>query len=281
MKVLVTGAEGWIGSRTVAELTARGHEVFGTSRYGRDAYTLDVCDRAAVTAMVSRFRPARIVNLAGILGTAELAGREHAAAAVNILGAINVLDAAAHTGAHVVHIGTGHKGQPNTYAITKAAAEDLALARRHPAVTIVRAYHTYGPGQAAPPPCGTATVRKIVPSFVCRALTNQPLQIFGDGSNVIDLVHVEDVAAVLADAVEHGKPGQTWEAGTGQPLTVQQVAEDVIRATHSDAPIVHCDARSGEPVGAQVVASWPRCPASWPDRLPETIEHYRRLVTSG
>jgi nucleoside-diphosphate-sugar epimerase len=123
---------------------------------------------------------------------------------VNILGALNVYDAAAARDIPVVQIGTGHKGQPNPYAITKACAEDLGLARAGVGgerIVVVRAFHAYGPGQKACAPHGRGTVRKIVPSMVCRALTGMPVQVNGSGDQAIDLVYVDDVAAALADAL--------------------------------------------------------------------------------
>ena len=115
-----------------------------------------------------------VINLAGMLGTPELLGDERAACEVNIIGAVNVYDAAARRGIPVVQIGTGHKGQPNPYAITKACAEDLGLARARwlgEKITVVRAYHVYGPGQLPGPPHGPASVHKFFPTFACRALS--------------------------------------------------------------------------------------------------------------
>lgn len=278
----MTGAGGWIGRYLVRELNRRGCTVVATDRAGGQGADLDVTDRAGVLAAVDNIRPAVIVNLAGLLGTSELLGDELAAVEANIVGAVNIYDAAAATGARVVQIGTGHKGQPNTYAVTKACAEELGLIRtgigQH--VTVVRAFHAYGPGQAIPAPHGTHQVRKIVPSMVCRALTGMPIEIFGDGGNVIDLVHVADVAKALADATEFGRSGAVVDAGTGIGTTVLGAAKTIVEACGSTSEIVHLPARPGEPEGAVVVAERPVRARPWPYGLDGTVESYRAVLAS-
>ncbi len=271
-RVLVTGSNGFIGLAVRAELLARGHAPVGFD------HPFDV---RLLGSLIEAMRGVdAVINLAGVLGTSETIGAERTAVEVNVAGAVNVYDAADGYGIPVVQIGTGHKGQLNPYAATKAAAEDLGLARaryRGEPIAVVRAYHAYGPGQKAGPPHGTATVRKVIPSFVCRALTGMPLEVYGSGEQTIDLVHVGDVAAALVDAID-GPYGTVVEAGTGKPTTVNQAARDVIAATGSPSEIVHVPMRAGEPVDADVVASAPVCLNPWPHRLDETIDHYRAVV---
>ena len=274
MKVLVTGSAGFIGSAVRAELQTRGDEMVPFDG------TADVCDPAHLDSLPGDV--GAVINLAGVLGTAELFGGERRAVEVNVLGALNVLDFAAERGIPMVQIGTGHRGQPNPYAITKAAAEDLALARARWAghrVTVVRAYHVYGPGQKPPPPHGTSPVRKIIPSFICRALTGMPLQVYGSGQQQIDLVHVEDVARWLVAAIG-GPYGEVVEAGTGKPTSVvgaaRLVADHVaVRLGRYPVNVEHLPMRSGEPPDTMVVADSGVCPNPWPYRLGETIQWYR------
>lgn len=277
MRVLVTGSAGFIGRRVCAELESR---YLTPVLFDRPRDVLDLAASQADVAAVDA-----VINLAGMLGTAETFGSEREAAEVNILGALAVFDAAAVRGIPVVQIGTGHKGQPNPYAITKGCAEDLALARaayRGERISVVRAYHAYGPGQKACPPHGPATVRKIVPSFVCRALTGMPIEVHGSGEQLIDLVHVDDVATVLVDALD-GPYGTVIEAGTGKPTSVFDVALDILDHVDPEGRsrppgVVHMPMRPGEPAGTRVVADSPVCPNPWPYRLDETIDHYRTLL---
>lgn len=271
-RILVTGGSGFIGSAVKRVLERRGDEMVPFD------HPSDVCNRGQLETAVESCDG--IIHLAGLLGTSELIGGERHAVDVNVLGAVNVLDAA--QGRPVVQIGTGHRGQLNTYAVTKGCAEDLALIRARVAgepVNVVRAYHAYGPGQKACPPHGKSIVRKIIPSFVCRALTGMPLEIWGDGKQLIDLVHVDDVGLALVAAL-YEPFGCVLEAGTGVATSVLDAARLVIELCDSRSEIVHLPMRPGEPEGDTVVAEAPFNPFGIPLRcgLEATIPYYRELV---
>jgi UDP-glucose 4-epimerase len=270
-RILVTGAKGFIGSRVCAELERRGDLPVHFD------YPNDVRDSAMLAAFA---HVDGVVNLAGVLGTAETIGEEYEAAQVNILGALNVFDA--FRSVPIVQIATGHEGQPNPYALTKACITGLALSRAQwmgQKISVVRAYHVYGPGQKMCAPHGTSKVRKIIPSFVARALTDMPIEINGDGLQVVDLVYVDDCAKVLVDALD-GPYGKVLEAGTGVRVRVVDCAKDVIVACGgSKSRLVHGPMRRGEPEGAIVVASAALCRNPWPYMLDETIEWYRKKLT--
>ena len=272
--MLVTGSAGFIGQAVCAELRARGMTPCPFD--GRQ----DVRNKWDVNDAINKSHHA-IINLAGVLGTAETVGAESAAAEVNILGALNVMNAAAEQGIPMVQIATGHEGQPNPYAITKKCITDLALSRAQwtgQRISVVRAYHVYGPGQKMCAPHGKSTVRKIVPSFVSRALTGMDIEVNGDGMQRIDLVYMDDTARVLVDAIQ-GPYGEVKEAGTGKATSVLNAAMDVVRACHSTSRIVYKPMRIGEPEGTTVVASQPLCTNPWPYKLAETVEWYRQKLS--
>lgn len=272
MRVLVTGGAGFIGTAVRHELELRHHVPVLYD------HPNDVLDTLALYPAVADVNA--VIHLAGRLGTAETFGVERETASVNIIGALNVADACRHFGVPMVQIGTGHKGQPNPYAITKACAEDLLLGRARQTgqqIVVVRAFHAYGAGQKACAPHGYSPVRKIIPSFVCRALTGMPIEVTGDGSQVIDLVHVREVARVLVDAIT-AEAGSLIEAGTGVGTTATETAEHVVRMCRSASPIVHVPMRPGEPEGTTVVATAPACGHPFPFGMDEVIDHYRKVV---
>jgi UDP-glucose 4-epimerase len=277
MKVLVTGSSGFIGTAVRAALLARGDECIPY-----DMPRCDVRDRAMLDGTIRKYGVEAIINLAGMLGTPELFGHEIQAAQTNIIGALNAYDAAALFGLPIVQIGTGHKGQPNPYAITKGCAEDIGLSRaayRDEKIAIVRAYHVYGPGQPVGPPHGTAHVHKFFPTFACRGLTDMTLELCGGGSQIIDAVYVDDVAEVLVDAIG-GPYGHVLEAGTGFQLSVEEIAYDILSLIPASHSRVRTTAvRDGEPENATVVASKPLCTNLWPHKAAETVEWYRQWLT--
>ena len=101
-----------------------------------------------------------------------------------------------------------------------------------------------------------------MPSFVCRALTGEPIEIYGDGEQIMDMIHARDVANVLVTALEHldshGVIETTVEAGTGMDITVNDVAEAVASATlgltDRAVTVSHLPMRPGEEPGSVVKA---------------------------
>ncbi len=268
-KILVTGSGGFIGQCVIDELHARGFQPVLFD------HPLDVCD--PVNLLVEMDGCSGVINLAGRLGTSETFGVELETAKVNILGALNVADVAAKYRIPMVQIGTGHKGQANPYAITKACAEDLLLERARVTgqkISVVRAFHAYGPGQKMCAPHGPSPVRKIIPSFVCRALTGMPVEINGSGRQQVDLVHVADVASVLVDALELPF-GVVYDAGTGRGMSVLEVAKTVIEMCDSKSSIDFLPMRPGEPVDSVVIAENPLCERLFPFGMVDTINYYR------
>jgi len=125
-------------------------------------------------------------------------------------------------------------------------------------VSVVRALNAFGPRQSVFRPYGTSNVRKIIPSFISRALHGEAIQVYGDGSQVMDMIYVGDVADFLVDTLHRtadvGPFEEVIEAGTGANTTVLQIAETVIRHLGSGT-IEHLPLRSGETPGAVVKAA--------------------------
>lgn len=260
MKVLVTGASGFIGSHVVDALLARGDTVIAmdrhhswTDRAGVERFLGDTRDATAVHEAVAVSDG--VIHLAGVLGTSETIDNPMPSIETNILGGLNVFQAVRHYRRRCVYITVGNYWFMNSYSITKTTAEQLAwmFNREHGTeIAVVRALNAYGPGQKASP------VRKIVPNFILPALRGEPITIYGDGEQVMDMIHVRDVADVLVRAlvVDHGlyRPEPLrhadnpckFEAGTGLATTVNEIAEAVIAAV-GQGSVEHVPMRGGEP----------------------------------
>ena len=186
-QVTVTGAFGFISSHTIDELHRRGYKVLGLARHvGRvdvtsehlpdSVYLGDLRDKEVVEKAVSASDG--VINLAGILGTQETVNNPYPSVEVNIMGALNVLEAARVWKIPMVQIAVGNYWEKNSYSLTKTCTEGFTqMYARHndTKAMVVRALNAFGPRQKPYP------VRKIIPSFITRALRGENIQIYGDG----------------------------------------------------------------------------------------------------
>lgn len=261
MKVVVTGGSGFIGSHVVDRLKATDHEVVSFDHRGRGADTFmgDIRDQ---TDVMEAFGNAdAFIHLAGVLGTQECISNPRPAVETNILGGLNVLEAAAQLKIPGVCIGVGNHFMQNTYSITKSTVERFVAmynAERGTRINIVRAMNAYGPRQTPAKPYGSSTVRKIAPSFICRALRCDPIEVYGGGEQISDMVYVTDLAKALCRAMEYASASHVFdkvvEVGPAEHTTVMQVAQMVKELTNSSSPIVSLPRRPGEQMNAPVYA---------------------------
>jgi dTDP-glucose 4,6-dehydratase len=128
------------------------------------------------------------------------------------------------------------------YAAAKAGADRLVYSYwqtyRIPAV-IVRPFNNYGPRQH---------LEKVVPRFITSSLLGEPLNVHGDGSAIRDWLHVSDHCEAL-DRIIHGPSdlvGQTLNVGTGETLTVLDIAKAVKECMQTPSPIGFVGDRPGQ-----------------------------------
>ena len=270
MNIVVTGGRGFIGAATVKELESRGHDVWSFDRENGHNVLGDL----------SMLKGANVVvHLAGMLGTTELFDVAQQAVAVNVGGTLRVLDWCVENDATYVGITMPDSSWANVYQATKLCAGRLATAWHRNfkvGVSHARAFNAYGPGQKH----GLGHPQKLIPHFAIRAWAGEPLPIWGNGTQTVDLVHADDVAKVLADAVVF-TDDEVLDAGTGTAVTVNQVALFVNRVTGNQAGVIHLPMREGEEPDTNIVArghGWQEMgwkpEFSW-DRLRETVESYK------
>lgn len=298
MKILVTGAQGFIGQYTVEELIKRGHTpiVFdtrdlGVRPRGSEFVVGDIRDDVAVTEAFAHSDA--FIHLAGVLGTQETIKNPRPAAETNILGGLNILCAAAQYDVPGVNIAVGNHWMNNTYSISKSTIERFVKMFNKESgtrINVVRPTNCFGPRQTSFPPYGSSKVKKITPAFINAAIRDLPIGIYGDGEQISDMIYVEDVAKVLSTAMEHAVENKIYdtpfEVGYGDPITVNQVARTVIRLADSNSTLAHSPMRPGEEVRGVVLAD-PSTLAplgiskedfvSLDEGLLRTIEYYRSL----
>jgi len=256
MNILITGGAGFLGSHLVTNLLARGYEVTifdrkQKSRYDAAFFYGDIKDREAVFEVVNQTD--MWVNLAGLLGTSEMMNNPQSAIDVNVSGALNVFDAARQCGKRGVQISVGNYWMNNPYAITKLTAEKFALTynkERGTDIRVVRGMNAYGPGQKHRP------VRKIIPNLVIPALLGEPITIYGDGEQVMDMIYVKDIVDILARVLlkDDLDSSIVYEAGI-RGVTINATVALVMRLTHSISKVNHVPMRPGEDTNGAVQIS--------------------------
>lgn len=261
-KLLVTGSNGFIGRQVIEEALKRRLIPVCFDRhydhiFPKDCEIIlgDIRDAGAIRGAIQEVDYA--INLAGILGTQETINDPIPSIETNLIGAINFLDACRPTKFHqvrAVQIGVGNYWMNNSYSISKSAAERYCLMynKEHGTkVAIVRGLNAYGPGQKHKP------VRKIIPSFIVRALNNADIEIYGDGKQIMDMIYVKDLANILIDACvkDHRTYDQVIDAGTGRKTTVNWIAAQVIKVCKSKSKIVYLPMRPGEGEKSVVLAN--------------------------
>lgn len=269
MRVGVTGGLGFIGRYVVNELQERGYDVAVLDRYHRGDYgglkvfLGDTTDATAMQELAAHVDG--VIHLAGILGTQETIKNPYPTIDTNIKGGVNFLEAISAYSIPGATITVGNWWMNNPYSITKNMVERFCRMYndyRGAKVNVIRALNAYGPGQAASEPYGPAKVRKIIPAFMCRALSGTAIEVYGDGQQISDMVYVSDVAKALVNAFEYACDDEILanpvEIGPDEHMTVLQTAQAINGAVadlgFAPVPIKHLPMRPGETPGEKVTA---------------------------
>jgi len=240
VKVLVTGADGFVGRHLVRALRARGDLVETCGGPGNPG-ALEITDAAAVRGRVERFAPEGIVHLAGVSSVAWSHQHPEETHQVNVGGTANVVDAVEKVAprARVLLVGSGEqygrleRGTPaaettplaplSPYAASKAEAEALGreAARNGFAVMLLRPFNHLGRGQAP---------QFVMPSFARQLVAiargeSAPVVEVGDLTPVRDFSHVDDVVAAYLLLLERGVPGEIYNVCSGEGFSIRQALD--------------------------------------------------------
>jgi UDP-glucose 4-epimerase len=287
MRVLVTGAAGFIGRWVVGELLARGHSVLPIdSLVAGDVTNLDefagqpgllpfeqgdVRDAASCRRWTGQVDA--VAHLAASISVQDSIDDPATTFENDVVGTFQILEGARASGARVLFMSTcmvyDRASSPagiaetdptkpaSPYAASKLSGEALSLSYWHAyglPTTVVRPFNTYGPFQRSVGEGG------VVAIFTRLSLLGEPLRIYGDGTQTRDLLYASDCARFVCDALlSDAATGRILNAGTGADVSVNDLAAaiepDASRVVHvehihpqSEIAVLRCDAREAERV---------------------------------
>jgi UDP-glucose 4-epimerase len=251
VNVLVTGVAGFLGSHLADKLIAAGHRVVGLDDLSGgfrqnvpesvEFVVGSVCDRGTVERLFEKHRIDAVYHLAAYAAEGLSHFVKHFNYRNNLLGSVNLLNSSIRHGARVFCFASsiavyGSAQCPMTedmtpapedpYGIAKYAVEmELAATRRVFGLPYVvfRPHNVYGERQNVSDP-----YRNVVGIFLRQALRDQPMTVFGDGSQTRAFSHVDEVSVVMARCVDTPQHwNQVFNLGADTPYKVRELAETV------------------------------------------------------
>ncbi len=264
MKILLTGATGFLGSHISKKLIDNDYEVIGLDdlstgsiknieqlanhpKYSFIEHDVRIPYQAKVDAILNFACPASPVNYQkDPVRTIE----------TNFLGMINMLHLANETGARIIQASTSEiYGDPtqspqkesywgnvnpigirSCYDEGKRAAETLCFDYRRQYnldTRVIRIFNTYGPNMAI----GDG---RVVSNFIVQALRNEPINIYGDGKQTRSFCYVSDLVEGIYKLLQLDKnPDTPINLGNPNEFTILELAKVVIEITKSKSEIVN------------------------------------------
>jgi UDP-glucose 4-epimerase len=292
MRVLVTGGAGFIGSHVVDKLVARGitpriFDIVPSPHHAPgeiDTYLGDLTDLEALRA-ASQGCDA-VIHLAAIADVNHVAADPAYAETVNSRGSFNVVEAARLEGVGRVVYGSTiwvYNAQPgladedtniglpsHLYTATKLAGEMYCKSYSEQYgldCTILRFGIPFGP---------RARAAAVVPAFVKKALSGEPLTIAGDGSQGRRFVYVEDLADGVARGLAPEAANRVYNLVGDETVTVKQIAR-IVQELIGNVDILHVESRAGDFSGTEVSGDRAARELGWMATTPFT-EGVRRYI---
>jgi dTDP-glucose 4,6-dehydratase len=309
MRVLITGAAGFLGSHLCDKFIAEGHEVIGLDNFvtgrpdnvahlgGNRAFSFmkhDICEPTTVDGPLDG-----VLHFASPASPIDYLKLPVETLKVGSIGTINALDLAREKSARFFIASTseiygdplmhpqqeGYWGNVNpigpraVYDEAKRFAEATTMAYHRTFgvdTRIVRIFNTYGPRMR--PRDG-----RVVSNFIVQALSGQPLTIYGDGSQTRSFCYVADEVEGLYRLFMRGD-AQPTNVGNPDEYTVKELAEIVKEATGSSSEIVYEPLPTDDPKVRRPDITRAKTMLGWEPRVPvregvaKTVEYFRALM---
>ena len=271
MRYLITGAAGFLGTHLYLKLKSQGQHVVGIDNFShpcghisnKEIKYADIRYINSIAPYIGWcdfcFHLGAIINIDQSIKFAE------ETIATNINGTLNILELVKRYNKKMLFASTSevygtsqmnlmdeaHPTNPQSpYAASKLAGDALCRAYYQTYGTravILRNFNVFGSYQNAGEGAGSS-YGSVIAIFVKRALNNEPLYIFGDGKQERDYMSADDAVSAYELCVNKFDDlvGQVINMGSGKTITINRLAELVIKMTNSKSEIIHTEARAGE-----------------------------------
>jgi UDP-glucuronate decarboxylase len=309
MKILLTGAAGFLGSHLSKKLIDNNHEVIGLDdlstgsiknieqlinhpKYSFIEHDVRIPYQAKVDAILNFACPASPVNYQkDPVRTVE----------TNFLGMINMLHLANETGARIIQASTSEiYGDPtqspqkesywgnvnpigirSCYDEGKRAAETLCFDYRRQYnldTRVIRIFNTYGPNMAI----GDG---RVVSNFIVQALRNEPINIYGDGKQTRSFCYVADLVEGIYELLQLDKnPDTPINLGNPNEFTILELAKVVIEITNSKSEMVNNPLPLDDPKQRCPDISLAKSTLDWKptielrEGIEKTVEYFKQII---
>jgi UDP-glucose 4-epimerase len=278
MRVFITGGAGFIGSHLADHYVNAGHTVTLLDNFSTGSKANIAHLAGTVKTVEGDIRNIELIDqltkdsdlvlhMAAALGVNTILESPLESISTNITGSEVVLNAATKHSKRIIIASTSEiygknpkqplsesddrvVGAPQkirwSYSDAKAIEEAMAFAlhkEKKLAVTTVRLFNTVGPRQ-------TGRYGMVVPRFIQAALKNEPVTIYGDGTQSRVFCHVHDaVSAIAMMATTDSTIGDVFNVGGTGEVTINQLAEQVLAITQSGSPITYTPYSDAYPAG--------------------------------
>ncbi|MBI2022110.1 NAD-dependent epimerase/dehydratase family protein [Candidatus Daviesbacteria bacterium] len=255
MKIIVTGAAGFMGSHLFDYLLKKGHQLLGIDNYSIGEYKhpnikkIDVAkEPVKLAAAIKNFKPDILFHLAAWAHEGLSQFSPIRITETNYNGYLNTLVPSIRAGVKRVVVCSsmsvyGNQNPPfdedmsrkpvDIYAVAKSAMEEATeiLSRVHGfEYIIVRPHNVYGPRQSLSDP-----YRNVVAIFINCLLRNKPFYIYGDGEGRRAFTYIDDFTPYLAKTGFIRQSGLIFNIGPEEDYSINDLAKEILKHFH-DAP---------------------------------------------
>ncbi|NLW48200.1 MAG: SDR family NAD(P)-dependent oxidoreductase [Firmicutes bacterium] len=267
-KILITGGAGFIGSHLAEELARQGNELViidnlrtgklvNLSNIGHTFINADIRDYAVLKSALEGC--SSVYHLAALTSVVESMDKIEECVSINLQGALNVLKAVRENGVKKIcfassaavygdspelpKIETMRLDPQSPYAITKVDGEyycNLYKDFYGVATVSARFFNVFGERQDP-----NSAYASAIPIFIRKALSNEPINIYGDGTQTRDFIYVKDIVKALIFLMENNSAG-VYNIGYGSKIDINSLVNLIKELVGSDSAIRYLPERAGE-----------------------------------